>query len=260
MAALGALGVVTEVTLAVEPTYWVRQDVYDRLSWSALTESFAAVMGAGYSVSAVTDFAADSVEMLWVKSRTDTVAEMPADAVRRAGRDRAAPPDPRQRPVRLYAAAGRAGTLVRPAAALPARVHAQQRSGDPERVLWTGRTPRRRSRRCGLSVRASPPPIRSAEIRTVAADGLWLSPAYERDVFGVHFTWHPDGPRVSRLVDEIESVLAPFAPRPHWAKVFGPDPDWTALYPRLADFRRLAERYDPDGVFANDFLRRSVLA
>jgi xylitol oxidase len=42
--------------------------------------------------------------------------------------------------------------------------------------------------------------------------------------------------------------------------VFAPDHDWAALYPRLADFRRLAERYDPNGVFVNDFLRRTVLA
>jgi alditol oxidase len=79
-------------------------------------------------------------------------------------------------------------------------------------------------------------------------------------VFGVHVTWHPDAERVTRLVREIESVLAPFAPRPHWAKVFGPDHDWAALYPRLADFRWLLERYDPDGVFRNDFLRETVLA
>ena len=76
---LGALGVVVEMTLAIEPTYEMRQDIYERLPWSALTESFVDVMGAGYSVSAVTDFAGDTVEMLWVKSRMDAAAEpMPA--------------------------------------------------------------------------------------------------------------------------------------------------------------------------------------
>ena len=79
-------------------------------------------------------------------------------------------------------------------------------------------------------------------------------------MFGVHLTWHPDPVRVDRLVAEVESVLAPFAPRPHWGKVFGPDHDWAALYPRLADFRRLVERFDPDGVFRNDYLRQTVLA
>ena len=79
-------------------------------------------------------------------------------------------------------------------------------------------------------------------------------------MFGVHVTWHPDAARVDRLVGEIESVLAPFAPRPHWGKVFGPNHDWAALYPRLVDFRRLAERYDPNGVFRNEFLSRVVWA
>ena len=86
----------------------MRQDVYERLPWTALTESFADVMGAGYSVSAVTDFAGDTVEMLWVKSRTDTAADMPA-AVRRNSGYRAAPSDPRQRPVRLHAQLGLPG-------------------------------------------------------------------------------------------------------------------------------------------------------
>ena len=76
--ALGALGVVVELTLAIEPSYQMRQDIYERLPWSSLTGSFADVMGAGYSVSAVTDFAGDTVEMLWVKSRTEGATEMPA--------------------------------------------------------------------------------------------------------------------------------------------------------------------------------------
>ena len=260
VAALGALGVVTEVTLAIEPTYQVRQDVYERLPWSALTESFAAVMGAGYSVSAVTDFAADSVEMLWVKSRTDTVAEMPATLF-------GASAAPEQR----HLTRGNDPSACTPQLGEPGpwydrlphfRLEFTPSSGSEIQSEWL--MDRAYAAEAIAALRTLgpriAPTIRSAEIRTVAAEGLWLSPAYERDVFGVHVTWHPDGPRVSRLVEEVEAVLAPFTPRPHWAKVFGPDHDWAALYPRLPDFCRLAERYDPDGVFANDFLRRSVLA
>ncbi len=258
---LGALGVVVELTLAIEPSYPMRQDIYERLPWSALTESFADVMGAGYSVSAVTDFAGDTVEMLWVKSRMDAATEpLPA-------------------------------TLFGATAATEQR-HLT-RGNDPHACTpqlgepgpWYDRLPHFRlefTPSSGAEIQSEwlldrayaadviealrsigpriAPTIRSAEIRTVAADGLWLSSAYERDVFGVHFTWHPDEARVDRLVGEVESVLAPFAPRPHWGKVFGPDHDWTALYPRLADFRRLVERYDPDGVFRNDYLRQTVLA
>ena len=69
--ALGALGVVADLTLAIEPTFEVRQDVYEHLPWDQLTGSFDDVMGAGYSVSAITDFAGADVDMLWVKSRMD---------------------------------------------------------------------------------------------------------------------------------------------------------------------------------------------
>jgi hypothetical protein len=68
---LGALGVATELTLAIEPTFEVRQVVYEHLPWDQLTSSFQEVMGAGYSVSAITDFAGDDVDMLWVKSRVE---------------------------------------------------------------------------------------------------------------------------------------------------------------------------------------------
>jgi xylitol oxidase len=104
------------------------------------------------------------------------------------------------------------------------------------------------------------PVDRSAEIRTVAADELWLSPAYQQNVFGVHFTWQPDTAAVTALVENIEAVLQPFRPRPHWAKVFGDGHRWSELYPRLADFRRLTEAYDPRGVFRNAYLSRTIVA
>jgi xylitol oxidase len=104
------------------------------------------------------------------------------------------------------------------------------------------------------------PVVKSAEIRTVAADEFWLSPAYERKVFGVHFTWQPDAAAVNALIKTIEAALQPFHPRPHWAKVFGAAHQWSELYPRLADFRRFVEAYDPRGIFRNPYLSRTILA
>ena len=75
----------------------------------------------------------------------------------------------------------------------------------------------------------------------------------------MHFTWRPDETAVRSVLAEIEATLAPFAPRPHWGKVFTGSYDWAALYPRLADFRRLAAEHDPRGVFRNAFLERTVL-
>jgi xylitol oxidase len=102
------------------------------------------------------------------------------------------------------------------------------------------------------------PRLHCAEIRTVASDELWLSPAYGRDSFGIHFTWRPEPKAVAEAVDRIETAIAAFDPRPHWGKVFRNRLDIAASYPQLADFRELAARYDPAGVFRNPFLARTI--
>jgi xylitol oxidase len=103
------------------------------------------------------------------------------------------------------------------------------------------------------------PHLMISEIRAIAADRLWLSPCYERDSIALHFTWKPDGPAVSRLLPVIERELGPFAPRPHWGKLFTLEPrTLRARYPRLPEFVELARKYDPQGKFQNDFLQRNV--
>jgi xylitol oxidase len=102
------------------------------------------------------------------------------------------------------------------------------------------------------------PVLQISEIRSVAADMLWLSPAYGRDSLALHFTWVADTARVLPVVSEVERVLAPYDPRPHWGKVFSPSPVG-ARYPRIAEFRTLTQRYDPHGKLDNDFLDSCVL-
>jgi xylitol oxidase len=96
-----------------------------------------------------------------------------------------------------------------------------------------------------------------SELRTVAGDDLWLSPAYGRDSLAVHFTWRPDPAGVLPVVAALDSLMAPFGARPHWGKVFGTGPDaLAATYPRFDDARRLRRELDPDGVFGNAFVDR----
>jgi len=103
------------------------------------------------------------------------------------------------------------------------------------------------------------PVIRTSEIRTIAADDLWLSPAYQRDSVGFHFTWIKDWAAVAPAVALVEERLAPLRARPHWGKLFGISPEvLRGLYPRLDDFRRLMHRHDPAGKFRNDLLDRYV--
>jgi xylitol oxidase len=256
---LGALGVVTEIRLAIEPSFQLRQVVYEHLPWDQLTGSFGEVMGAGYSVSAITDFAGDDLDMLWVKSRVHD--------------------DPM--PDELFGARAATQKLHMTRGNDP--LHCTPQLGEPG--PWYERLPhflleftpssgaeiqseylldRRYASQVIEALRelghAIAPLVKSAEIRTIAADELWLSPAYQRDVFGVHFTWQPDAAAVSALVEAIEAALQPFHPRPHWAKVFGAAYPWSELYPRLTDFRRLVAAYDPRGVFRNPYLSRTILA
>jgi xylitol oxidase len=106
----------------------------------------------------------------------------------------------------------------------------------------------------GLADRIAPV-LQISEIRTVAADDLWLSPAYGRDTAAFHFTWVKDAEAVAPVLDAIEEKLAPFAARPHWGKLFTTPPDQVAdLYERSDDFRRLRHELDPVGKFTNTFV------
>jgi alditol oxidase len=104
------------------------------------------------------------------------------------------------------------------------------------------------------------PVLQVSELRTVAADRLWMSPQYDQDTVAVHFTWTPDQGAVQRVLVQVEAALAPFGARPHWGKVFLADAAAVApLYPRLPDFARLVDRLDPRGAFTNAWLRTRVL-
>src|SRR5665213_3294842 len=101
------------------------------------------------------------------------------------------------------------------------------------------------------------PLLHVSEIRTIAADSLWLSPQYRRDSVAIHFTWKRDQDAVERLLPAIEAALEPFAPRPHWGKLFAAGPQaLAARYERLPDFAALLEQLDPRGAFRNAWLQQ----
>ncbi len=105
------------------------------------------------------------------------------------------------------------------------------------------------------------PALQICELRTIAADDLWLSPAYGRDSFAIHFTWISDMAAVLPALTAIEKQLAPFDARPHWGKVFTMSPDVVRTrYTRLPDFGELTARFDPTGKFRNAFVDRFVPA
>jgi xylitol oxidase len=253
---LGALGVVTRVTLAVEPTFDVWQRVFTGLPWSAVDSDLEAVMGAAYSVSLFTRWGGDDVDQVWVKSReplpgvlfgavaSDVPLHMLAGADVAAVTEQSGEPGPwfERLPHFRMAFTPSRGEELQSEYLLP-------RSHGAEAI--------RRLR--GLADVLAPV-LQVSEIRTVAADDLWLSGAYGRDSIAVHFTWQRDVPAVYDLLPRIEDVLRDLSPRPHWGKCFTTSADdLRTLYPRFADFVALRDRLDPDRRFGNAFLDR-VLA
>jgi xylitol oxidase len=252
---LGAYGIVVRLTLDLQPGYLVRQDVYAGLPWSTVLTDLDAVTGAGYSVSLFTyDWAGDTVPMAWVKRRleVDGVPDVWLGAHRRA---EPVPifdtPDPN---VTLQ---GRLGPWYE---GLPHfRVDSTPSAGAEIQSEWcVGRGDATAAIEALQSVADRIAPIlQVSEIRTIAADELWLSEVYRRDSVALHFTWADDVDAVARAVDVVEEAIAPFGARPHWGKVHHFDAAAIArVVPRAADTRQVFERLDPDGVFAGPALRR----
>ena len=254
---LGALGAVTRLTLDVEPAYEVRQHVFEDLRWDALLEHLDAIMGAGYAVSAFTRWSG-TVEQVWVKVRSG--ADVPDELFGARAATEERHPIAGMDPVNATRQRGVPGPWFD---RLPHfRMGFTPSAGDELQSEYL--VPRRHAAAAldalGSLAAELRPLTQVCELRTVAADRLWLSPQHERDSLGVHFTWVSDQRAVERALGRVEAALAPFDARPHWGKLFLADAERTARsYPRLADFRRLAERLDPRGAFRNAWLERCVL-
>ncbi|WP_217546892.1 FAD-binding protein [Streptomyces sp. GbtcB6] len=247
---LGALGAVTALTLDLEAAYDMAQTVYTELPLDGL--DFAAVSGAAYSVSLFTDWREPGFRQVWVKRRTD-------------------------RPAVDFGWAAPATEAMHPVPGMPAG-NCTQQFGVPG--PWHERLPHFRAEFTPSSgdelqseyllpraaavdalhavdgIRQTVAPVlQTCEVRTIAADPQWLSPAHGRDSVALHFTWVDDLTTVLPVVRRLEEALAPFDPRPHWGKVHAvPGEVLRGRYPRLADFRALARDLDPDGKFTNPFV------
>jgi alditol oxidase len=261
---LGAAGVVTRTTLDVEPTYRVAQTVYENLSFDELGRNFDAVFGSGYSVSVFTDWAKHRATQVWMKKRLDEEA---------AGGSI-------EWPQALFGATP-AKENLHPITGHPAESCTQQ-MGIPG--PWYDRLPHFRIGQTPSSgqelqteylvpyehgfeaVQAVEklhaqitPLLYVTELRTIAADDLWMSTANGRPSLAIHFTWKPEWAAVRALLPAIEEQLQPFAPRPHWGKLFTLAPkEIQARYARLAEFKALCAEMDPEGKLRNEFVERNL--
>jgi alditol oxidase len=256
---LGALGVMTKVTLDIQPTFLMRQDVYENLPLAQLADHFDGIMSSGYSVSLFTDWQHKRINEVWIKRRVDK------------GEPTAADPE--------FHGAKLATRNVHPIVELSAE-NCTEQMGVPgpwyERLphFRMGFTPssgkelqteyfvpRKDAVEAILAIerlrdRVSPHLLIS-ELRTIDADRLWMSPCYERPSLAIHFTWKPEWDAVRALMPVIEKELAPYAARPHWGKLFTIEPaQLQSRYEKLSDFRELLKQHDPRGKFRNGFLAR----
>jgi alditol oxidase len=257
---LGALGVITRVTLDLQPTYQMKQWVYQDLPIAEMKAHFDEIQASGYSVSLFTDWQKHRINELWVKSR---VGE----------KEFAAPKE--------YFGAKLATKNLHPISDLSAENCTEQMGvAGPwyERLphFRMGFTPsagkelqseyfvpRRNAVDAILAVERLrdqvSPHLLITEIRSIAADELWMSPCYRQPSVTIHFTWKPDWPAVKKVLPVIEKELGPFGARPHWGKLFTMAPrELRSRYERLPDFVALASKYDPKGKFHNDFLNANI--
>jgi FAD-linked oxidoreductase len=94
------------------------------------------------------------------------------------------------------------------------------------------------------------------EVRVAAADDIWLSTAYGRESAYVAIHQYAGLP-YRAYFDRFESIVAEVAGRPHWGKMHSLDAGRLgALYPRFDDFRRVRAEVDPEGRFGNPYLTR----
>jgi len=257
---LGAVGAVTRLVLDVEPAYEVRTRAFEGLSWKALFDHFDEISASGYSVSVFTRWS-DNVDQVWVKSRVTDAPE-----VARGDLFGAVASTVERHPVLGLDPTNCSPQLGRPglwSERLPHfRMEFTPSTGEELQSEYV--VARRHTLAAIESLRAlgdrMRPVLQVCEMRTVAADRLWMSMQYGQDTTGFHFTWMPDQDRVEQVLLDLETALAPFEARPHWGKVFLADAAAIApLYERRPDFIRLLERLDPRGAFRNPWLKKHVL-
>jgi xylitol oxidase len=233
--------------------------VFEGLRWEALVEHFDEIMASGYSVSVFTRWQ-ETVDQVWVKTRLDQPERTRTDLFGA----RPAPSD--RHPILGIDAAPATPQLGRPGPwheRLPHfRMGFTPSAGEELQSEYL--LPRRHAVPAIEAVRRLADRIRPfllvSEIRTVAADSLWLSTSYGEDSVALHFTWARQPQAVAELLVPLESALAPFGARPHWGKVFAADATSVApRYPRYDDFVGLAGRLDARGAFRNRWLERSLL-
>jgi xylitol oxidase len=258
---LGAIGIVTKVTLDIVPTFKMKQLVYLNMPMDELKNNFNDLESKGYSVSLFTDWKDKNINEVWIKSRVDD------------GNTATAAPE-------LYGA--KLATKNMHPIATESAENVTDQMGIPG--PWYERMPHFKmgfKPSAGKELQAEffvpiehaynaimaveklnekiTPHLFITEIRTIHADEFWMSPCYKQTSVAIHFTWKQQTEAVMNLLPLIEEQLSPFNAKPHWAKLFTMQPKvLQSRYEKLTDFKQLVAEYDPKGKFRNEFLEKNI--
>ena len=258
---LGAIGVITKVTLNILPTFMMRQYVYVNLPMSQMKDHFDEIVSSGYSVSLFTDWQTENINEVWIKSRVDDAANSAA----KTDFFGAKPATKNIHPIIELSAENCTEQMGVPGPWYERLPHFRMgftpSSGKELQAEYF--VPRQNAVDAILAIsrmgKQIGPHLFISEIRTIDADNLWMSPCYKQPSVTIHFTWKQEWDAVSKLLPVIEKELAPFNAKPHWGKLFTiPPAKLQSLYEKMPDFKKITTEYDPHGKFRNEFLEKNI--
>lgn len=258
---LGALGVVTKVTLDLLPAFSIRQNVYLNLPMTQLENHFDEIMSSGYSVSLFTDWQTSNINQIWIK-RVVKEGESFTAAAEFFGATLATR---NVHPIIEISAENCTEQMGVPGPWYERLPHFKMgftpSSGEELQAEFF--VPRQNAVEAIKAVETLrqeiKPMLMITEIRTIDADNLWMSPCYHQPSIAIHFTLKQDVDGVNNLLPKIEEKLAPFGVKPHWGKLFTIAPAiLQSRYEKLPDFQQLVNQYDPEGKFRNEFIDKNI--
>lgn len=256
---LGVLGVVTRITLDILPRFTIRQDVYKNVDAQTVLDSFDEVQDMGYSVSLFTKWQnPKSLEKLWIKSIVeDPAREFPQMLFGGTWSNE-----------NLHPCSGESAERCTPQCgvshsanySLPHFLGEETPSSGNE-IQTEFFVPRSKTQEAMQALLNNghiftDDIIHVSEVRTIAPDNHWMSPFYEQESVGIHFTWKNEPEKLASVISQVQKILqdaigdTPL--RAHWAKVHNLS-DIRSSLPRFDDFRGLIRVYDPQGKFRNGY-------
>ena len=253
---LGLGGIVYQYELKIEPTFEIRQVIYPEIPLDVLQRNFDQIMGTAYSVSYFTDWSNAQVGNLWCKFRdSEVIPESVGGSVKA---DKKYHPIPSVDPVACTDQLGESGDWHQ-------RLSHFKLEFTPSvgEEIQTEFFVDRKDAAAAIEAVSNlgeeiTPLLWITELRTIAADDLWLSGAYQRDTLAIHFTWKKDL-AIYPVIEKVEAALRPYNYRPHWGKVFTADGKYlSSVYPKMSEFKALVEALDPTSKFENLFTRKFI--